>query len=83
MFVNNEIYEFYSSGTSEPYDTDEMAREFLLQFSGQAFSEGQLLAFKFMEKKVLALTIKSLEGKNLLPTFFLSFLNHFFNDLQC
>lgn len=43
-----------------------MAREFLLQFSGQAFTEGQLLAFKFFDKKVLALIVKSLEGKEFL-----------------
>lgn len=49
--------------TTEPYDTDQMAKEFLLQFSGQAFTTGQLLAFQFMEKKMLSLVVKSLEGK--------------------
>jgi hypothetical protein len=40
-----------------------MAKEFLLQFSGQAFTVGQPLAFRFLEKKVLVLVVKSLEGK--------------------
>lgn len=53
---------FYRS-TTEPYDTDLMAKEFLLQFSGQAFTAGQLLAFQFLEKKMLSLFVKSLEGK--------------------
>lgn len=53
---------WHYSATTEPYDTDEMAREFLLQFSGQAFTEGQLLVFKFLDKKILSLTVKSLEG---------------------
>lgn len=46
----------------ETYDTDQMAREFLLQFSGMAFTVGQLLVFKFLDKKLLSLTVKSLEG---------------------
>jgi vesicle-fusing ATPase len=41
-----------------------MAREFLLQFSGQAFTVGQQLAFSFFDKKLLGLVVKSLEGKN-------------------
>jgi hypothetical protein len=40
-----------------------MAREFLLQFSGHAFTVGQQLAFSFLDKKLLALVVKSLEGK--------------------
>lgn len=30
-----------NSTTKEPYDTDEMAKEFLMQFPNQAFSVGQ------------------------------------------
>jgi vesicle-fusing ATPase len=48
--------------TTEPYDTDLMAKEFLMQFSGQAFTVGQLLAFQFQDKKMLSLCVKSLEG---------------------
>nr|CAD7449999.1 unnamed protein product [Timema bartmani] len=48
--------------TLEPYDSDAMAREFLLQFSGQAFTVGQLLAFNFSDdKKLLGLVVKGLE----------------------
>jgi vesicle-fusing ATPase len=54
---------FYST-TIEPYDTDHMAKEFLLQFSGQAFTVGQQLAFSFIDKKLLGLVVKSLEGKS-------------------
>jgi vesicle-fusing ATPase len=39
-----------------------MAREFLLQFAGQAFTEGQPLVFGFLDKKYLLLTVKQLEG---------------------
>nr|XP_022906775.1 vesicle-fusing ATPase 1-like [Onthophagus taurus] len=48
--------------TQDPYDSDEMAMEFIKQFAHQAFTKGQLLAFSFMNKKVLQLTIKDLEG---------------------
>ncbi|XP_012226427.1 vesicle-fusing ATPase 1-like [Linepithema humile] len=51
--------------TLEPYNTDEMAREFLLQFSGQAFTVGQQLAFQFKDKKLLGLVVKSLEAADL------------------
>uniref|UniRef100_A0A1B6C6V7 Vesicle-fusing ATPase n=1 Tax=Clastoptera arizonana TaxID=38151 RepID=A0A1B6C6V7_9HEMI len=48
--------------TTEPYDTEQMAKEFLLQFSGQAFTVSQQLAFSFLEKKLLGLVVKSLEA---------------------
>ncbi|GFG30720.1 hypothetical protein Cfor_11558 [Coptotermes formosanus] len=51
--------------TLDPYDTDQMAREFLLQFSGQAFTVGQQLAFSFLDKKLLGLVVKSLEAADL------------------
>ncbi|PNF26292.1 Vesicle-fusing ATPase 1 [Cryptotermes secundus] len=51
--------------TLEPYDTDQMAKEFLLQFSGQAFTVGQQLAFSFLDKKLLGLVVKSLEAADL------------------
>lgn len=42
-----------------------MAKEFLLQFSGQAFTVGQQLAFQFLDKKMLGLVVKSLEAADL------------------
>ncbi|XP_015609020.1 vesicle-fusing ATPase 1 [Cephus cinctus] len=53
------------STTLEPYDTEKMAKDFLLQFSGQAFTVGQQLAFQFQEKKMLGLIVKSLEAANI------------------
>lgn len=47
----------------EPYDSEQMARDFLIQFSNQIFTVGQQLAFSFQDKKVLALMVKNLEGK--------------------
>lgn len=46
--------------TSEPYDTDEMAKEFVLQFPNQAFSCDQLIAFKCGDKKLLRLVVKEM-----------------------
>ncbi|XP_018331362.1 vesicle-fusing ATPase 1 [Agrilus planipennis] len=48
--------------TLEAYDTDAMAQEFQNKFTGQAFTVGQLLAFAFSDKKLLALTVKDLEA---------------------
>ncbi|XP_076162163.1 vesicle-fusing ATPase 1-like [Ptiloglossa arizonensis] len=53
------------STTMEPYNTDEMAKDFLLQFSGQAFTVGQQLVFQFKDKKMLGLVVKSLEAADL------------------
>ncbi|XP_043481586.1 vesicle-fusing ATPase 1-like isoform X1 [Leptopilina heterotoma] len=50
----------------EPFDTDLMAKDFLLQFSGCAFTVGQLLPFKFLDKKVLSVVVKSIEAVDLL-----------------
>lgn len=47
----------------EPYDSEQMARDFLIQFSNQIFTVGQQLAFSFQDKRVLALMVKNLEGK--------------------
>lgn len=44
---------FTFSVTNEAYDTDEMAKEFIGQFCGMAFTVGQQLAFSFKEKKPL------------------------------
>ncbi|CAB3407570.1 unnamed protein product [Caenorhabditis bovis] len=53
--------------TSEPLNADLMAREFSMQFVGQAFSQGELLVFRFEDKEknrvhTLSLTVKSIEG---------------------
>lgn len=53
------------SATTEPYDTDQMAKEFLMQFTGQAFTVQQKLAFAFSQKKVLEVVVKSLEAADL------------------
>lgn len=52
----------YCSTTLDPYDSEQMAREFLLQFANQVFSVGQQLAFSFQDKKILSLIVKNLEG---------------------
>ncbi|XP_077997799.1 vesicle-fusing ATPase-like [Glandiceps talaboti] len=47
--------------TTDPYDTDRMAAEFVMQFPGQAFTVGQQLVFSFTDKKLLGLVIKDME----------------------
>lgn len=46
----------------DPYDSDQMARDFLIQFGNQMFTVGQILAFSFQDKKVLSLVVKNLEA---------------------
>uniref|UniRef100_A0A1A9WAQ9 Vesicle-fusing ATPase n=1 Tax=Glossina brevipalpis TaxID=37001 RepID=A0A1A9WAQ9_9MUSC len=48
--------------SKEPYDTDQMAKEFLMQFAGLALTVGQSLVFSFQEKKLLGLAVKTLEA---------------------
>ncbi|XP_002013320.2 vesicle-fusing ATPase 2 [Drosophila persimilis] len=48
--------------TQEPYDSDEMAKEFIMQFSGMALTVGQSLVFQFKDKKFLGLAVKTLEA---------------------
>ncbi|XP_055389616.1 vesicle-fusing ATPase 1 [Condylostylus longicornis] len=48
--------------SQEPYDTDQMAKEFLLQFAGLALTVGQTLVFSFQDKKLLGLAVKTLEA---------------------
>lgn len=53
--------------TSEPLNADLMAREFSIQFGGQAFSKGMQMAFRFEDKEknkthTLSLVVKSIEG---------------------
>ncbi|XP_035215516.1 vesicle-fusing ATPase 1-like [Stegodyphus dumicola] len=51
--------------TTEPYDTDRMATEFLACFCKQAFTVGQMLAFSFQDMKLLKLIIKEMEAANI------------------
>jgi len=53
------------STTTDPYDTDKMAVEFLQQFSDHAFSVGQCLPFQFLDKKTLTLAVKEIEAADL------------------
>ncbi len=53
----------FCSTTTDPYDTEKMAMEFLMQFPKQAFTVGQQLVFAFEDKKVLSLVVKELEGQ--------------------
>lgn len=55
----------------EPYDSEQMARDFLIQFSNQIFTVGQQLAFAFQDKKVLSLIVKNLEGESYMQNVFL------------
>ncbi|ESN92582.1 hypothetical protein HELRODRAFT_189514 [Helobdella robusta] len=48
--------------TTEPYDTDKMAAEFVMQFPQQAFTVGQELVFSFMDKKLLIARVKEMEA---------------------
>lgn len=48
--------------SQDPYDTEEMAKEFVYQFPGQAFTVGQQLAFSYGNKKLLSLVVKDLEA---------------------
>ena len=54
---------FVFSTTTEPYDTDMMAQEFVQQFPYQALTVGQQLVFSFVDKKFLSIIVKELEGK--------------------
>ncbi|XP_014665665.1 PREDICTED: vesicle-fusing ATPase 2-like [Priapulus caudatus] len=48
--------------TTDPYDTEKMALEFVMCFPNMAFTVGQELAFSFRDKKMLSLTIKEVEA---------------------
>jgi vesicle-fusing ATPase len=47
--------------SQEPYDTDEMSREFLMQFPSQAFSVEQPLVFQFQNKALVQVTVGELQ----------------------
>ena len=50
------------STTTDPFDTDKMAVDFLMQFVQQTFTVGQPLVYSFNDKKLLQLVVKELEG---------------------
>lgn len=50
------------SVSQEPYDSDQMAKEFIMQFASMALTVGQSLVFNFKDKKLLGLAVKSLEA---------------------
>lgn len=67
MFFNKLLFDTYMFDfnfrtTTEPYDTDLMAKDFLMQFSGLALTVGQPVVFSFQDKKLLGLAVKSLEA---------------------
>lgn len=49
--------------SQEPYNTDDMAKEFLMQFAGIPLTVGQTLVFSFLNKKLLGLAVKYIEGE--------------------
>lgn len=51
-----------NSITQEPYDSDLMAKDFLMQFAGLALTVGQPLVFSFNDKKLLGLNIRTIEA---------------------
>uniref|UniRef100_A0A914WJ20 Vesicle-fusing ATPase n=1 Tax=Plectus sambesii TaxID=2011161 RepID=A0A914WJ20_9BILA len=54
--------------TAEPLNSDLMAKEFSMQFGGQAFTTGELLVFQFADgdkKHTLSLAVKSMEALDL------------------
>ncbi len=46
--------------TRDPYNTDDMAKEFLMQFASQAFSVGQPNVFQFKNYPLTVVTVKSI-----------------------
>lgn len=51
--------------TQDNYDTDMMAREFLMQFPNQCFSVGQPVVFQFRNMPLTQLVIKEVEAADL------------------
>uniref|UniRef100_A0A0M3IUY0 Vesicle-fusing ATPase n=1 Tax=Ascaris lumbricoides TaxID=6252 RepID=A0A0M3IUY0_ASCLU len=55
-----------------------MAREFSMQFSGQAFTKGELLVFRFEDEKkkayTLALTVVTIQGEPIKPIIYKSII---------
>jgi hypothetical protein len=68
----------FSSNPAEPLDSDQMAREFLMQFGNMAFSKDQELVFEYTQQRrggqqndqkpttyMLKVMVKKMEGATL------------------
>ncbi|TRY63225.1 hypothetical protein TCAL_11311 [Tigriopus californicus] len=51
--------------SQEPYDTDAMAKEFLMQFHHQAFSVGQPFVFQFQNKALTSVVVGEIQTSDL------------------
>jgi len=51
--------------TTDEYNSDSMAADFTSQFGNMALTEGQILVFSFGDKKLLLVTVKTLEASDL------------------
>ena len=51
--------------TQEPFDSDAMAKEFLMQFSKQSFTVGQPIVFQFQKKPLLQIVVSEIETSDL------------------
>lgn len=47
--------------SKEPYNTDEMMKEFLMLFPSQAFTVGQPIIFQFRDRPLCLITVKDIE----------------------
>lgn len=69
QFISNMVLEidFYSKKkvTQEMYNSDEMAKEFLMQFANQVFTAGQPIVFQFKSLPLTLITIKEIEVTDL------------------
>lgn len=62
-FNENGVVFFWLNRTvTDPYDTDLMAKDYIMQFAGMPLTVGQPLAYQFQDKKLLALVVKSLQA---------------------
>jgi len=51
--------------TTDPFDSDQMAKEFSMQFPNQAFTVGMQCVFNFQDKKLLQIVVKDCEATDL------------------
>lgn len=56
-----------NKATPEPYDTEEMAKEFLMSYPKQVFTVGQRICFKLSDKPILEMKVKDQEKLVLEP----------------
>jgi len=57
------IYFLRSKSANEQFDTDMMAKEFLVNFTNHVLSVSQTLLFQLPEKPLMTIKIKSIEGR--------------------